>query len=107
MIDTIDELEDKNNPPSEEAKPTETLPPKPRENGKVKWFNDVKGYGFILDSNNKEIFLHRKHIDGYKSGIIEDEDEVSFEREETITGPQARNIQLKNVELKKKYNNQS
>lgn len=47
--------------------------------GKVKWFNDAKGYGFIDIGEGKDVFVHYSVIqsDGYKS--LQDGQEVSFE----------------------------
>ena len=47
--------------------------------GKVKWFNNDKGYGFIEYSNEEDIFVHYSAIrqDGYKS--LNEGDEVRFD----------------------------
>lgn len=62
--------------------------------GKVKWFNNAKGYGFIVDEDDKDtdLFVHYSAIqgDGYKS--LKAGDRVSFELADTPKGPQARNI---------------
>ena len=58
------------------------------ETGKVKWFNNQKGYGFITQSNGKEIFVHFNDIDG-GANAIRDDDEVEFEVEEGKKGLQA------------------
>ena len=49
--------------------------------GKVKWFNDVKGYGFITPAQGKDIFVHYSVIqsDGYRS--LREGQEVAFELE--------------------------
>jgi len=56
--------------------------------GKVKWFNTQKGYGFIVQEDGKEIFVHFKDIDGGANAIREN-DEVEFEVEEGRKGLQA------------------
>ncbi len=47
--------------------------------GKVKWFNDAKGFGFIDDEQGREVFVHYSGIssDGFKT-LTEDQ-EVEFE----------------------------
>ena len=62
--------------------------------GKVKWFSDKKGYGFILKDTGGEIFAHFSHIvmDGYKS--LEEGAAVEFSVESTPKGEQAVQIKL-------------
>ncbi|MGE6219418.1 cold-shock protein [Nubsella zeaxanthinifaciens] len=59
--------------------------------GKVKWFNAEKGYGFIIQENNKEIFVHFKDVQGGINGIKEN-DTVEFEVADGKKGPQAVNV---------------
>ena len=60
--------------------------------GKVKWFNQEKGFGFILGENNKDIFVHYSHInkEGFKT--LQDGAEVVFDVVEDEKGLQARNV---------------
>lgn len=60
--------------------------------GKVKWFNNDKGYGFIEYSNEEDIFVHYSAIrqEGYKS--LNEGDEVRFDLVETSKGLQAQNV---------------
>ncbi|RSK27320.1 cold-shock protein [Bacillus sp. HMF5848] len=62
------------------------------QNGKVKWFNNEKGYGFIEVDGGDDVFVHYSAIqgDGYKS--LEEGQEVSFEIVEGNRGPQAANV---------------
>ncbi|NHH94323.1 Cold shock protein CspB [Bacillus sp. MB95] len=62
------------------------------QNGKVKWFNNEKGYGFIEVEGGSDIFVHFSAIqsEGYKS--LEEGQEVSFEIVEGNRGPQAANV---------------
>ena len=60
--------------------------------GKVKWFNNAKGYGFIEQLGEQDIFVHYSSIsgDGYKTLI--QGDEVEFEMTDGPKGPQAENV---------------
>ncbi|MFH1691196.1 MAG: cold-shock protein [Candidatus Omnitrophota bacterium] len=60
--------------------------------GKVKWFNNQKGYGFITPENGKDVFVHFSAIqgDGYKS--LEEGQEVEFEVENGPKGEQATKV---------------
>ncbi|OGR02332.1 MAG: hypothetical protein A2284_02230 [Deltaproteobacteria bacterium RIFOXYA12_FULL_61_11] len=73
------------------------------ERGKIKWFNDVKGFGFILDKHAREVFVHRKHIQDFRPAMVEDEDEVSYELKIVDDKPQARKVKLLNIAPKKKF----
>ena len=58
------------------------------EYGKIKWFDEQKGFGFISpDNGDKDIFVHRNNIEnlGYDAGL-EDGEEVEFSIEETPKG---------------------
>jgi CspA family cold shock protein len=62
--------------------------------GKVKWFNDKKGFGFIIpDDGSKDLFVHHSSIlgDGFKT--LAEGQEVDFETENTDKGPKAVNVQ--------------
>lgn len=61
--------------------------------GKVKWFNQEKGYGFITNSeDSKDVFVHFSAInaEGYKS--LDEGQTVEFEIVESDRGPQAQNV---------------
>ena len=63
-------------------------------NGKVKWFNPTKGYGFISPNDNtKDVFVHSSALkDAGLSGLAEG-DSLTFEVEEGSKGPSAVNLQ--------------
>ena len=60
--------------------------------GKVKWYNAEKGYGFIEGQDGKDVFVHFSAIvqDGFKS--LEEGQEVEFDVVEGARGPQAANV---------------
>ena len=62
--------------------------------GRVKWFNNEKGYGFIDFRENEDIFVHYSAIelDGYKT--LSENQLVEFKLIETSKGYQAINVQL-------------
>ncbi|MDA8388943.1 MAG: cold-shock protein [Nitrospiraceae bacterium] len=61
--------------------------------GKVKWFNETKGYGFIQQEKGPDIFVHYSAImvDGFKT--LNEGDKVNFEIVEGERGPKAANVQ--------------
>lgn len=65
--------------------------------GKVKWFSDNKGYGFIEYNNITDIFVHYSAITkkGYKS--LKEGDIVEFRLIETIKGFQAENVETEQI----------
>jgi CspA family cold shock protein len=61
--------------------------------GKVKWFNNSKGYGFIAkDDGSGDVFVHHQSIkgEGYKS--LAEGDSVEFDVVDTEKGPKAENV---------------
>jgi len=60
--------------------------------GKVKWFSNQKGYGFITREDGKDVFVHYSAIggDGYKT--LNEGDEVEFEVTQGPKGEQATNV---------------
>jgi len=63
-----------------------------QKRGKVKWFNDKKGYGFIAQDGGRDVFVHFSNVkgDGYKS--LAEGQEVEFEIVDGPKGPQAVNV---------------
>ncbi|MBE5980348.1 MAG: cold-shock protein [Paenibacillaceae bacterium] len=60
--------------------------------GKVEWFDQKKGYGFIAGSDGKNAFVHYSDIltDGYKA--LETGQSVSYDVEQTRKGPKSINV---------------
>ena len=63
-----------------------------KEKGKVKWFNDAKGYGFIERSSGGDVFVHHSAIQatGFKS--LSEGDEVEFNVTKGPKGLQAEEV---------------
>ncbi|MCL4501862.1 MAG: cold-shock protein [Deltaproteobacteria bacterium] len=63
-----------------------------KERGRVKWFNDAKGFGFIARENGPDVFVHFSAIksDGFRT-LVENQ-EVEFEVIQGAKGPQAQNV---------------
>lgn len=60
--------------------------------GKVKWFNESKGYGFITSDEGSDIFVHYSSIQGNGFKTLTEGDAVSFDVEEGPKGPKAVNV---------------
>ena len=71
--------------------------------GTVKWFNDVKGYGFITDENGNDVFVYYSSIqmEGRKS--LNQNDIVEFEIGEDTTG-RTQAVNVKRISNNKKFN---
>ena len=61
--------------------------------GKVKWFNESKGYGFIEREDGADVFVHYSNIVGQGFRTLKENDEVEFEVNEGPKGLQAVNVE--------------
>jgi CspA family cold shock protein len=62
------------------------------ENGKVKWFNSEKGFGFIEREGGDDVFVHFSAIQGEGFKTLEEGQAVTFDVEQGNRGPQAANV---------------
>jgi CspA family cold shock protein len=64
------------------------------EKGKVKWFSDAKGYGFIEREEGEDVFVHFSAISGDGFRTLAEGQEVEFDVVQGQKGPQAENVTL-------------
>jgi CspA family cold shock protein len=62
-------------------------------NGKVKWFNDSKGFGFIEVEDGTDVFVHHNDIQGEGYKTLAEGESVTFEIVQGEKGPRAQNVQ--------------
>ncbi|NMP16397.1 MULTISPECIES: cold-shock protein [unclassified Thalassotalea] len=60
--------------------------------GSVKWFNDEKGFGFIVQESGPDVFVHFRAIQGTGRRTLTDGQQVEFEVTQGQKGPQAENV---------------
>ncbi len=61
--------------------------------GKVKWFNESKGYGFIAQESGDDVFVHFQAIKGTGFKTLTEGQTVTFDIEESPRGLQATNVE--------------
>lgn len=65
-----------------------------RETGQVKWFNEKKGFGFIVNQQGDDIFVHYKDIQGEGFKTLQENEAVTFLLERGPKGFKAQDVQL-------------
>ena len=60
--------------------------------GRVKWFSNTKGYGFIEQEGGEDVFVHFSAIQGEGFKTLEEGQKVQFEITKGQKGPQAANV---------------
>lgn len=64
--------------------------------GKVKWFSDQKGYGFITpDEGGKDLFVHHTEIQSEGFRTLKEGQAVEYETIQDTKGPKATKVQIK------------
>lgn len=63
-----------------------------RVTGKVKWFNDTKGYGFISQEDGTDVFVHHTAIQSEGFRTLQEDQLVEFEVIRSTKGLQAQNV---------------
>jgi CspA family cold shock protein len=61
--------------------------------GTVKWFNNKRGWGFIVKEDGEDIFVHYSAIKGEGFRSITEGQRVQFDIEESANGPAAANVE--------------
>lgn len=63
------------------------------QTGKIKWFNDAKGYGFVTpDDGSKDVFVHFSAIQGEGFKSLAEGDRIEFDVQSSDKGPKAANV---------------
>ena len=65
-----------------------------RETGQVKWFNEKKGFGFIVNQQGDDIFVHYKDIQGEGFKTLRENDAVSFIVDNGAKGLKAQDVMV-------------
>ena len=60
--------------------------------GRIKWFDNAKGYGFIERDNDKDVFVHYSQIQGDGYRTLDGGQEVDYEIVDSPKGPQAQKV---------------
>jgi CspA family cold shock protein len=61
--------------------------------GKIKWFDNRRGFGFILQEEGQDVFVHHTCINGQGYKTLQEGEIVSYELVNCEKGPKAQNVQ--------------
>ena len=74
-----------------EAEQSQAAPDPAREQGRVKWFDPEKGYGFLIRPTGEDLFVHHSEVEGDPSALVPNGD-VEYEVGRNDRGPNARAV---------------
>ena len=60
--------------------------------GRIKWYNERKGFGFVTTDENEDLFLHKSGVKEFGHFGFQENDPVTFDVKETRQGRQAFNV---------------
>ncbi len=60
--------------------------------GRIKWFSDQKGYGFIVTDDGQDVFVHYSNVEGEGFKTLDEDQEVEFDIVQGDKGLQAENV---------------
>ncbi len=63
-------------------------------NGRIKWFNQISGHGFIKDADGKDVYVHYTAFDKSHEIALDSGTPVQFDLIETEQGPEAFNVEI-------------
>jgi len=62
--------------------------------GKVKWFDQKKGFGFVVNEHGQDVFVHYSSIEGQGFRALKDGQSVEYEEYDSGKGLQAKNVHV-------------
>ena len=91
IVSPVPEAPDNPAPQEETIRDIPTPQDGSREQGRVKWFDPDKGYGFLVRPTGEDLFVHHSEVEG-KPGDLEPNDPVEYEVGRNDRGPNARSV---------------
>ena len=70
--------------------------------GKVKWFDPKKGFGFVVNDDGKDVFIHYTSIDGDGFRCLKNGETVEYDQLDSDKGLQGRNVRISDIMPKSK-----